>query len=128
MDACGLCRSAIPVLLALALAGPATVAFAAGAAKGKPGGTAFAMPKIRLVAISTPVAVAAIRAAGKPVKVGTVSYVIGATHTAYDVLVAGAGDGGLTWSAVQPGLRQRREGLHHRRPALPMRPGRQQGD
>ena len=91
-------RSAAGVALFLCLFSllDGSPAAAAKAASKKPAAT-FQLPKVRLVAISTPVAMATVRASKKPVSIGTVSYLIGDYRTSYDVLVTPRRDGGLVY-------------------------------
>lgn len=92
----------VALFLCLFLPVPGSPAAAAKAASKKPIAT-FQMPKVRLVANSTPVAMATVRASRKPVSLGTVSYLIGDYRTSYDLLVSPRRDGGLVWMARQQG-------------------------
>jgi len=73
----------------------------ASAAKAKK--QSFQMPQIRLVAVSTPVPFATIRAAKVPTKLGTVSYLLGDYRKSYDVMVSLTRTGSLYWSAPEQG-------------------------
>lgn len=96
-------RFAAGVVLFPCLLFPVSGSPAAAATANKKPPAAFEMPKVRLVAVSTPVDMATVRAAKKPVAIGSVSYLIGDFRTSYDVLVSPMRDGGIVWMARQEG-------------------------
>ncbi len=94
---CNRWRFPLPLVLMLLVG---FVSAAAAAPKASRSKTVVAtLPKVRLVAISTPVAVSKVLKATRPIKLGSVSYLNGDYRTSYDVMAAGTRTGSIAWEA-----------------------------